>query len=195
MLSYQIKPLPLKNILQHLGLLLLSFVFAYSAFPQSKDPSPLNFPTPKNQENMLFYLQRDPNINTLIYALNINKNGEVDDSKPILAYWIRYAEKGEQKELGYIQRKFAYGIDSKVLSKEKFELKFAAYKKISIYLKRGSDKHYYASVNLNNKTIKVNRIFVRIVGGTFWVPNVRYAEIEGTDELTGKFVSERINIK
>lgn len=40
---------------------------------QSKNPSPLHFPTPKNIDNMLFYIQRDPNVNTAIYAITIRK--------------------------------------------------------------------------------------------------------------------------
>ena len=40
---------------------------------QSKNPSPLHFPTPKNIDNMLFYIQRDPNINTAIYAVTTRK--------------------------------------------------------------------------------------------------------------------------
>jgi len=170
-------------------------IYTNAIWSQNTNPSPLNFPTPKSIDNMLFYLQRDPNINTLIYALNLEKNGEINRSQPVNAYWLRYAEKGEKKELGYIQRKFAYGILTKELSKDKFELRFVSHKKLPFYLLRSGDQKYYVSVTLNDKKIKINRIFVRIEGGSFWLPNVKYASIEGTDLTTGKPITERISVK
>lgn len=175
-----------------LTLLMFTTIQTYA---QSKNPSPINFPVPKNVENMLFYLQRDPNTNTLIYALNFDEKGNLRKANPIHIYWIRYTENSEKKELGYIQRKFAYGIDTKEISKDKYEIRFVSYKKLPLYLYKDTDRKYYVTANLNNKTIKVNRLFVRIEGGSFWLPNVKYAEVEGTEESSGKLVIERINIK
>ncbi|PWS31420.1 DUF4833 domain-containing protein [Pedobacter paludis] len=178
------------------GIIFLFLIILYSElWAQSKNPSPINFPTPKNVENMLFYLQRDPNTNTLIYAINLKENGSISSSNPIRTYWIRYAEKGEKKDLGYIQKKFAYGMDVKDLGKDQYELRFVSHKKLPFTLKRYADKNYHVSVSINNKTIRVTRLFVRIEGGSFWLPNVKYAEIEGLDESTGKPAVERINVK
>ncbi|MBO9674774.1 MAG: DUF4833 domain-containing protein [Sphingobacteriaceae bacterium] len=180
------------------SLLFIVLTFALFATPtraQTKDPSPINFPTPKNVDNMLFYLQRDPNTNTLIYALNLKENGSIDASSPIQVYWIRYGEKGQKKDLGYIQRKFAYGIDTKALGGDNYEFRFVSHKKLPFYLQRANDKSYHASVTINNHTIKVNRLFVRIQGGSFWLPNVKYAEVEGIDEATGKPIVERVSVK
>ena len=119
---------------------------------QSKNPSPLNFPTPKNIDNMLFYIQRDPNINTAIYTINYQENGKIDKSNPVKAYWIRYAEKGVKKDFSYIQRKFAYGIESKAINNEDFELQFVSYKKLPLTLKKtDSDQKYHVFVNVNQK--------------------------------------------
>lgn len=174
---------------------LISLIFYSGLWAQTKNPSPINFPTPKNVENQLFYLQRDPNTNTLIYALNLKENGSINSSNPLHIYWIRYAEKGEKKDLGYIQRKFAYGMDVKDLGKDQYELRFVSHKKLPFILKRYGDKSYHASVTINNKTIRVTRLFVRIEGGSFWLPNVKYAEIEGIDEANGKSIVERIDVK
>jgi hypothetical protein len=37
----------------------------------------------------------------------------------------------------------------------------------------------------NNKEFVLHKLFVRIDGGTFWVPNVIYMEILGKDEYSG----------
>lgn len=174
---------------------LLLFNASDKLLAQITNPSPLTFPNPGKIENMLFYLQRDPNINTLIYAANINKTGDIDREKPISIYWIRYTEKGEKKELGYIQRKFAYGLITKELSKNKFELRFVSYKSLPLYLSQtNSEKKYQITVIANGKTISVNRLFIRIEGGSFWLPNVKYALIEGFDLATGKNITEKITI-
>lgn len=163
---------------------------------QSKNPSPLTFPTPKNIDNMLFYIQRDPNVNTAIYAINYQENGKIDKSNPIKAYWVRYAEKGEKKDLSYIQRKFAYGIESKSLDNEEFELQFVSYKKLPLTLKKiGSDQKYHVFVSVNQKRIQVEKIFVRIEGGSFWLPNVKYAEVTGIDASSNKIITERMLLK
>lgn len=172
---------------------LLSIIAVY---PQQDDPSPLVFPTPKHITNMLFYLQRDPNINTVIYAINLEKSGKVNKSEPVSAYWIRYAENNEVKELNFIQRKFAYGITSKALGNDTFELRFTALRKQVLYLVRSAtDQKYYVWTAVRDKKIKIKRLFIRIVGGSFWSPNVRYAQIEGTDLTSGQLIAERINIK
>ncbi len=163
---------------------------------QSKNPSPLNFPTPKNIDNMLFYIQRDPNINTAIYAINYQENGKINKSNPIKAYWIRYAENGEKKDLNYMQRKFAYGLESKTLNNEEFELQFVSYKKLPLTLKKiDSDQKYHVFVSVNQKRIQVEKIFVRIEGGSFWLPNVKYAEVTGVETSSNKIITERMLLK
>lgn len=171
-------------------------IYSGNVLAQSKNPSPLHFPTPKNIDNMLFYIQRDPNINTAIYAINYQENGKIDKSNPIKAYWIRYAEKGEKKDLNYLQRKFAYGLESKTLDNEEFELQFVSYKKLPLTLKKiDSDQKYHVFVSVNQKRIQVEKIFVRIEGGSFWLPNVKYAEVTGIETSSNKMITERMLLK
>jgi len=189
--------LPFKNFRKSLIVItILLNIFSGNLLAQTKNPSPLHFPTPKNIDNMLFYIQRDPNINTAIYAINYQENGKIDKSNPIKAYWIRYAEKGEKKDFSYIQRKFAYGIESKASNNEEFELQFVSYKKLPLTLKKiDSDQKYHVFVNLNQKRIQVEKIFVRIDGGSFWLPNVKYAEVTGIDASSNKTITERMLLK
>jgi len=189
--------LSLKHVSKSLIVItILVTIISGNLLAQSKNPSPLHFPTPKNIDNMLFYIQRDPNINTAIYAINYQENGKIDKSNPIKAYWIRYAEKGVKKDFTYIQRKFAYGIESKALNNEDFELQFVSYKKLPLTLKKtDSDQKYHVFVTVNQKKIQVEKIFVRIEGGSFWLPNVKYAEVTGIDTASNKIITERMLLK
>lgn len=150
------------------------------------------FPTPVGQRNMLFYIQRTPNINTIIYALNVNDKNQLDTEEPVHVYWIRYGERGQTEELSYIQRHYAYGLKTKSLGNDKYELRFVSYKNLPFYLQRSpKDNKYYVYATVNKKEIILNRIYLQIEGGTFWFPEVKYVEVKGFDPVTGNEMTER----
>jgi hypothetical protein len=150
-------------------------------------------PVPKGVNNLLFYVQRDPNINTIVYELNVNSKGVLDEKEPVKIYWLRYGDGEGKKDLSYIQRKFAYGLHVKKISAEKYELTFVSYGKRTFHLMKGTDGKFHVYATINNKQAILNRVFVRIEGGSFWVPNVVYAEFNGLDPATEKEVMERFN--
>ncbi len=152
-----------------------------------------NFPVPPADSKQLFYLQRTSNTNTIVYELNL-QNGSINKENPIKEYWIRYQEKGQREDLNYIQRKFAYGIKSKKIAENLYELSFVSYKKYKMILKLASDNKFYVYTNVNQKTFILNSIFIKINGGSFWSPNVEYVEISGIDPNTRSVVKERLKI-
>ena len=79
----------------------------------------LVYPVPPLNSQRLFYLQRTPNVNTIVYDLNLTNDGKLNTVEPVKAYWIRYAENGQKQDLNYIQRKFAYGLTAKELDNGK----------------------------------------------------------------------------
>lgn len=150
------------------------------------------FPVPHGIKNMMFYVQRTPNLNTIVYELNYNESSKIDDDNPIHVFWIRYGEHGQRKELNYIQRKFAYGLKVDKLSANKWKLRFVSYDKHPMYLMLADNNKYYVFTDINGHRSVLNRIYLKIDGGTFWSPNVLYVELKGTDAETGKENIERI---
>src|SRR3954454_1408714 len=114
---------------------LLVFFTAFTTHGQDK------FPVPQGNKNQLFYLQRTPNTNTIVYELNYN-NTVLDAEEPVHVFWIRYTEQGQKEELNFIQRKFAYGLKSTLIAKDKYRLNFVSYKKFSMLLIKGADNRY-----------------------------------------------------
>ncbi|MCX6205398.1 MAG: DUF4833 domain-containing protein [Bacteroidetes bacterium] len=151
------------------------------------------YPIPFGNVNQLFFVQRDPNINTLIYELNL-KNGAIVEDDPIHVFWIRYAEKGQHDELNYIQRNFAYGIKSKMINKDYYEIHFVSYKKKLMFLKKTSDNKFFVFTDINKKQAILKQVFLRVKGGSFWVPNIEYVELKGIDPVSGLEVIERMKI-
>ncbi|CAN5273643.1 hypothetical protein BH09BAC4_BH09BAC4_11990 [soil metagenome] len=183
-----------------LAFLILTSVMGHSAEAKgvasglSQEKPKLSFPVPKNIPNQLFYLQRDPNPNTIICALNL-KNGQLDRHDPVHVFWIRYTEQSQPKELSYIQRTFAYGIKARALSNEEYELNFVSYKKFPLRLvKSERDAGYYVYANVNQKKVILRRLYLHIEGGTLWMPNVKYIQVEGINASTGESTVERIMV-
>lgn len=144
------------------------------------------FPTPPAGSRSLFYIQRTPNTNTIMYDLNVVR-GQVDAEDPIKEYWIRYGEDGQQEDLSFIQRNYAYGIKSKKLDDRNFELRFVSYKKLPFLLSWSDrDSRYHVYARINDVEIEVSRVFLQIEGGTFWLPNVVCVEVRGVTRDTGK---------
>lgn len=172
--------------------LLLSFSTKESRADFAPLPDPESFPVPKGIPGLLFYIQRDPNTNTICYEINIDKNGQLESNNPVHAFWIRYPEGGVRKDLNYIQRKFAYGINVKAVGNERYELKSVAYSKLPLILKKDAKNNFRVYTDINKKECVLNRVFIRIDGGTFWSPNVIYIELKGVDTSTGKTITQRI---
>jgi len=150
------------------------------------------FPVPSGNPNQLFYIQRTTNTNTIVYELNLNSKGVPDEENPVHVFWIKYAEDKQKHELNYIQRVFGYGIKSQPLGNGNYKLHLVSYKKQSLFLMLSPrDKKYHIYATVNQKEMILNRIFAKVEGGTFWVPNVVYIEMKGIDPNSLKEMKER----
>lgn len=152
------------------------------------------FPLPPVNKSMLFYLQRTPNTNTIVYELNYNDKKDLKEVEPVKVYWIRYTEQGAPiKKLNFIEKKFAYGIKTQKSGKDLWNLKMVAYDKLPITLRKGKHGSYTAFVKINNKDYVFQKAYIKIEGGSFWSPNIPYIDIYAKDENTKKEIIHRIS--
>lgn len=178
------------------SIFLTLYITLSSSFIAEKTDTEINpFPVPEGVDNMLFYVQRNFNANTIVYTLNKDKNGKLNEQEPIKTYWIKYAQGGKTDPLTYIQKNYAYGLKTSIIDKEKksFLIEFVSYSKKQFYLlKSPSDNKYRVFGYINNKLTILNNIFVRIEGGTFWFPNVKQVVIKAKDPINSDEVTEII---
>ena len=153
----------------------------------------MGFPIPTGNSKQLFYLQRSTNKNTLVYELNYN-NGNLDQGDPLHVYWIRYQEDSQKEELNFIQKTFAYGLKTKNIAENQYEICFITYKKFKMYLRLGADKKFHLYTSINQKKAELTSIFLKINGGAFWTPNIEYVDIYGLDPINRSVVKERMKI-
>ena len=163
------------------------------AFTQKIIPMYDPMPIPPSNKNMLFYLQRTMDKNTVIYEVNYDENGKINIKDPIKIYWIDYEEGGKISQLTNVQRKFAYGIKSKLVDKRRgiFKIIIVSYKNLDLYLMPGEDNRYIIRTKINGQESVLNNILVYITGGTYLKPDVKYVEITGNEISDKKLIKER----
>lgn len=172
--------------------LLISFAAIF--FIGATNPRVDVFPVPTGIKNMLFYVQRSLNKNTIIYELNYNSSGDLNELEPIKSYWVNYSGKSDIEPLSFIQRKYAYGLNVQLLDKEKgsFCFNFVSYKKQQLYLIRSPDTKYNVYSYFNGKMVIVHRIYIHIEGGSFWTPKITYIEVSAKDPSKNEEITEKI---
>ncbi len=65
---------------------------------------------PPNDPDVLFYLQRSTNANTIVYAANIDSHGQLDRHNPVEVFWRVFNEDGRRHGLNWIERLLAFGV-------------------------------------------------------------------------------------
>ncbi|MDP4265897.1 MAG: DUF4833 domain-containing protein [Bacteroidota bacterium] len=182
------------NLLFYIILLFNSIGLNGKFSNEEKIKNDASYPTPLKTDKLLFYIQRSHNKNTIAYDINFSTEGKINTKEPIHPYWIRFEEGGNKAELSFIQRKYAYGLDCKLVDKDKesFIINFVCYHKRNIYLLRtGENRKYNACIYINGKLSILNKIFFKYDGGPFWFPKITYIDIFGNDLKTGAEITER----
>jgi len=153
------------------------------------------FPTPPNAPQRLFYVQRNPNTNTIVYDANTIDNGtKLDPKQPIRVYWLRYDEQGQVAPLSYLQRTMAYGVEVRAVKNRvgEYEFNVVSYPKRKLRLLLDAQKQPRAELVINGREAWLNRVFIKIEGKKIGIiPDVKYVELFGTDITSGKSVYEK----
>lgn len=175
-----------------LNLLMKNALFFLLLFAAAGINAQDNYPVPPLSNTNLFYIQRSGNTNTIVYDANFINN-RISPNKPVDIYWIRYTNGGVREGLTFIQRNLAYGLYTKYLGENKFELSFVSYsrKKLLMYIDSGGRP--CAKLEVNGKQMVVRRIFIAIEEKSRWTmtPRVQYVEFFGADPWSGRNMYEK----
>lgn len=138
---------------------------------------PENYPVPKNIDNLLFYIQRNLNKNTVVYALNLDPNGCINEHFPMKVFWIKYTDGGVREELNYIQTK-AFGYSSTKINNNTFEFKMDSYHDLRFFIAKDKNNSHNIITKVNGADARLNNIYVYANEfGLF--PKVEYIELYG----------------
>ncbi len=151
------------------------------------------FPVPPPSDVRLFYIQRTPNINTIVYDANLLPNKTINPKQPLKIYWIRYAEKSQKEDLSFIQRTVGFGVETKPWLNEAnaFEGELVSYKKRKFKITQDAKGVPVAMFMINGKMNILQRVFVNMEETGHIIPKVLSVELWGKDPKTGAEVYER----
>lgn len=150
------------------------------------------FPVP-NEPNMLFYIERSVNSNTVVYAANLDSHGRIDPDAPVNAYWRWYNIDGHRKPLIFIERMLAYGVKSITHSGPHGAITFkvAAVPERTIVLDLDGHGRPEALMQSDGRWVKVVYVYLE-VDDSGLLPDVTALDIFGIDKRTGKPLREHI---
>lgn len=171
--------------------LLISLIFISFASQSFAD----TLPVPEKRKELLFYIQRNHNKNTIIYDANFDEDGKLYSKQPVKVYWIRYEEQGQTMKLRSMEKMFAYGARShRIKGKEdEYKLKLIAYKDKEFTLIQTAPNKAEVFTNVNNRYCKLDHLYIFADNSKLW-PVVKYVEIFGIDTSTNEEVYEKIII-
>jgi len=170
----------------------LDFVHLNKAYTQGLNGLPAGYPVPSEEDNVLFYIQRNQNINTVIYQLNLTSEGCINHDRPLNVYWKEYESNGNIKDINLLQAKLAYGYQHSTINNNTIEIGVVSYPSYKIILTE-IDGKYKALSKFGGEWQTLTNIYVYADEfGAF--PNVRYVELYGMEEATGLPCFERLSI-
>jgi len=153
-----------------------------------------DYPTPQKTSDLLFYIQRNHNWNTVIYKVNLNEDGKIIEDAPMHIQWIMYNKSGEVEELTYLQNKLAYGCQFEKINEDSYEFHFVSFPEMKFYLGLCPKTKRYATYHKRNgNLIELSNVYVHADEfGLF--PDVKFIEFYGTDVETGKKVLQKLKL-
>lgn len=151
----------------------------------------IGYPVPSD-ENMLFYVQKSFNQNTVVYTLNLNENGTINHNDPVNVFWRRYQEDGRKRELTAIEKTFGYGVKAKPLKTKPntYVFTIAAIKDMQFIVTQVNNLPQTITT-INGKTAFIDRVYIKAEHIKL-LPKVFYVEVFGTDVKTKKPLYHKI---
>ncbi len=165
--------------------IVVAIFFINNSFAQGE-----NYPIPPKTKELLFYIQRNLNANTIVYDAVFDKNGKLDEKKPVTVYWIRYEEQGQKMKLRRLDRVFAYGVSSKKIKDGFFKVKIVADESKDLWLKQIAPFNAVLMTKINEELSVLNKIYVLADTQGIW-PTVEYIEFFGKNLKTNKQIYQK----
>ena len=151
------------------------------------------FPIPPLTHKTLFYIHRSVNSNTVLYEVNLLNNKTIDPKNPVSVYWLRYAEKGQKRDLNMMERNFAYGVKCTASGTDQYMMQFVASKTRHVEIHMDQKGQANAIMDISGKPSRLMKIFVHVAEDGWW-PKVDYVEFFGVDRSSNEPTYEKLKV-
>ncbi|MGB0888387.1 MAG: DUF4833 domain-containing protein [Vicingaceae bacterium] len=175
-------------------LIFISFILGLNqnVFTQNKEDVFIGHTVP-DDPNVMFYIQKNTNPNTIVYALKLGADGKINPEEPMEVFWRRYQEDGAKKKLAWLEKTFAFDFKVKpVKGKENlYTFSLVAMKGKQLFVTQTKNGKPNVFMKINGVTSRLERIYV-MVDDSKRIQSVNSMELFGRDYKTGKLVYEKI---
>jgi hypothetical protein len=145
-----------------------------------------------DEPNQLFYVQRSPTSNTVVYAAKLDAQGNVDSRTPVEAFWRKFNIDGSRQPLNFVERMMAYGVKLNARkSGRPVTFTIAALPQRPLTLSMDAHHHPQAIMAMDGRTVKLVYVYLQVVEGGL-MPQVPSLDILGIDISSGKAVHEHL---
>ena len=139
----------------------------------------------------LFSIARSKNANVVHYEARVARDGVLDRSRPLTAYWVMRAEDGRREGLTWLEERFAYGWSASFDTRGELLVRLRAFSQREIRVFRAGNGSFRALARIADRAAVLERIYVASDGGGL-SPTVHYVDLFGTTFGEGRRVTERI---
>ncbi|MCU4156122.1 DUF4833 domain-containing protein [Carboxylicivirga sp. A043] len=137
-----------------------------------------SYPIPEKKPELLFYIQRSTNTNTVIYEANFNEKGWLDPKKPVNIYWLMYEEGKKTEDLSFFEKHYAFGVKTKPCENDSntYWLRLVSQKQLPVKLVQTEPFKVSALIQKNDNTYLFDHIFITSDESGLW-PEVESIEL------------------
>jgi len=145
-----------------------------------------------DEPGQLFYVQRSPNANSVVYAARLDAKGNFDSRNPVDAFWRKFNIDGSKKNLNFIERMMAYGVRVTAARQgQPVTFTIAALPERRLTLGWDAQHHPQATMTMGSRTVKLAYVYLQVEEGGL-MPDVPSLDIVGTDTASGKAIREHL---
>ena len=145
-----------------------------------------------DEPNQLFYVQRSPNSNTVVYTARLDAQGNLDAKTPVEAFWRKFNIDGSKQPLNFIERMMAYGVKMGPRKQgQPMTFTIAALPQRRLTLSLDAQHRPQATMAIGSHTVKVVYVYLQVMEGGL-VPSVPSLDVFGIDAASGKAIHEHL---
>jgi hypothetical protein len=180
------------NVIGPLAGVLLLVAQGLSASAEPQVPPRRIFPVPPDRPTLVFFLQRSMNANTIVYEAALRPDGAIDDRAPLAAYWLRFNDAGERRELSFVERHFAFGpiVERDRSEKGAWTVRVAGYDRRTARLMLDRQGRPALIGQVSGRAAKLVSAYLYL-DGDGGLPRVTAVDLFGIDVQTGAPLRER----
>jgi hypothetical protein len=146
----------------------------------------------EHNEKAIFKIGRSIDKNEIHYFIKLNSKGELHPDEPLEIGWINYENGGKREKINWIKKRFGYGLNYTYIKPYEAAFKFVSYDERSFTIMKNDEGNFSVFTKSKGKIVEVQKIFINIDGGSFWIPNVTYVELSALEPQSKSLITEII---